>query len=235
MHPTGKSYAHLALLDRWEGADRWVIFARHGEPQQLPRVLHRATRSNLVVRAFIQRPAAASRMHERNRKRLGARAGPDRQPPRVRPAAVPKISSWSRSPRRFAPRTSRKRCVAASAYSGRTMRRKVSLRCLPCAHSVPATCALVWHFIGPIQSNKTRLDRRAFRLGAERGSLKCCADGCRSNACAHLPDLQLCIQVNISGEDSKHGVAPAAVAELARAGALTAARAPARADGDSRA
>src|SRR6185312_14126619 len=32
----------------------------------------------------------------------------------------------------------------------------------------------------------------------------------------HLPDLQLCIQVNISGEQSKHGVAPAAVADVAR-------------------
>ena len=76
--------------------------------------------------------------------------------------------------------------------------------------------ALVWHFIGPIQSNKTRaiaevfqwvhtLDREkiAVRLSAARP--------------AHLPALQVCIQVNVSGEQTKSGVAPGALAPLARA------------------
>jgi len=74
---------------------------------------------------------------------------------------------------------------------------------------------LEWHFIGPIQSNKTRpiaehfdwvhsVDRArvAERLAAQRPAGKA--------------PLNVCIQVNISGEDSKSGVAPQDVAELAR-------------------
>lgn len=74
---------------------------------------------------------------------------------------------------------------------------------------------LVWHFIGPIQSNKTRpiaenfdwvhcidRDRIARRLSEQR------PDG--------LAPLQVCIEVNVSGEASKSGVAPAEVAALAR-------------------
>ena len=75
---------------------------------------------------------------------------------------------------------------------------------------------LEWHFIGPLQSNKTRevaghfdwvhgLDRLriAERLSAQRP--------------AGLPPLQACIQVNVSGEASKGGVAPDQVAALAHA------------------
>jgi pyridoxal phosphate enzyme (YggS family) len=78
---------------------------------------------------------------------------------------------------------------------------------------------LVWHFIGPIQSNKTRpvaqhfawvhsIDRAkvAERLSAQRD--------------AHLAPLEACIQVNVSGEASKSGVAPDAVRELAQTMAL---------------
>lgn len=73
---------------------------------------------------------------------------------------------------------------------------------------------LEWHFIGPIQSNKTRdiaahfdwvhgVDRLkvAERLSAQR------PDG--------LPPLDICLQVNVSGEDSKSGVAPQDVEALA--------------------
>ncbi len=72
---------------------------------------------------------------------------------------------------------------------------------------------LVWHFIGPLQSNKTRevaehfdwvhgIDRLkiAERLSAQRGEFP------------DLPDLQVCIQVNVSQEDSKNGI-PLAEAE----------------------
>ena len=75
---------------------------------------------------------------------------------------------------------------------------------------------LEWHFIGPIQSNKTRpiaehfdwvhaVDREkiAQRLSAQRPS--------------HLPPLNICLQVNISGEASKSGVAPEDVLSLAKA------------------
>jgi PLP dependent protein len=75
---------------------------------------------------------------------------------------------------------------------------------------------LDWHFIGPLQSNKTRavaehfswvhaVDRLkiAQRLSAARPSL--------------LPPLNVCLQVNVSGESSKSGVTPDEVADLARA------------------
>jgi len=75
---------------------------------------------------------------------------------------------------------------------------------------------LVWHFIGPLQSNKTRpvaeiahwvhsLDRLkiAERLSAQRPP--------------HLPELQVCLQVNVSGEGSKSGIDETQVLDLARA------------------
>ena len=64
-----------------------------------------------------------------------------------------------------------------------------------------------WHFIGPIQSNKTRAiatnfswahgiesEKIALRLSAQRP--------------LELPPLQVCLQVNVSGEASKHGLSP---------------------------
>jgi PLP dependent protein len=75
--------------------------------------------------------------------------------------------------------------------------------------------SLEWHFIGPIQSNKTRpiaenfdwvhsvdRDKVAHRLSEQRP--------------AHLPPLNICLQVNISGEDTKSGIAPEDVAALAK-------------------
>lgn len=79
-----------------------------------------------------------------------------------------------------------------------------------------AGLALDWHFIGPLQSNKTRqvatwfdwvhsVDREkiAARLSEQRDP--------------HRPPLNLCIQVNVSGEASKSGVAPDEVVALADA------------------
>ena len=73
---------------------------------------------------------------------------------------------------------------------------------------------LTWHFIGPIQSNKTRpiaehfhwvhsIDRAkiARRLSAQRPP--------------GLPPLQACIQVNISAEQSKSGISPGELPALA--------------------
>lgn len=74
---------------------------------------------------------------------------------------------------------------------------------------------LVWHFIGPIQSNKTRIIAEHFDWVQSVDRLSV-AQRLSEQRLAHLPDLQLCIQVNISGEASKHGVAPAALAALAR-------------------
>jgi len=73
-----------------------------------------------------------------------------------------------------------------------------------------------WHFIGPVQSNKTRpvaeqfdwvhsIDRPkiAERLSAQRP--------------AHLPPLQVCIEVNVSEEKSKSGCPPEGATALCRA------------------
>ncbi len=73
-----------------------------------------------------------------------------------------------------------------------------------------------WHFIGPIQSNKTRLiaelsgwvhsvdrEKIARRLSEQRP--------------AGMPPIQICLQVNVSGEESKSGADPADLPGLAQA------------------
>lgn len=75
---------------------------------------------------------------------------------------------------------------------------------------------LEWHFIGPIQSNKTRhiaenfdwvhtieREKIAHRLADQRPD--------------HLPPLNVCLQVNVSGEATKSGVAPDQLLPLAQA------------------
>lgn len=76
--------------------------------------------------------------------------------------------------------------------------------------------ALDWHFIGPLQSNKTRVVANAFQWvhGVDRLKI---AERLAAQRDVHLPPLDVCIQVNVSGEASKSGVAPAAAAALAHA------------------
>ena len=77
---------------------------------------------------------------------------------------------------------------------------------------------LEWHFIGPLQSNKTRdvaehfdwvhsIDRLkiAERLSSQRGEFP------------DLGDLQVCVQINVSAEESKSGIAPEEVEDLCTA------------------
>ncbi len=75
---------------------------------------------------------------------------------------------------------------------------------------------LEWHLIGPLQSNKTRVVAEQFDWVHSVDRLKI-AERLSEQRPAELPPLQLCLQVNISGEASKSGVAPADVSELARA------------------
>lgn len=75
---------------------------------------------------------------------------------------------------------------------------------------------LQWHLIGPLQSNKTRPVAEAFDWVHSVDRLKI-AQRLAEQRPAWLPPLQLCLQVNISGEDSKSGVAPAEVPALAAA------------------
>ena len=74
---------------------------------------------------------------------------------------------------------------------------------------------LEWHFIGPIQSNKTRPIAEHFDWvhTVEREKI---AQRLSEQRPAGMAPLNICLQVNISGEASKSGVAPAELAELAR-------------------
>jgi hypothetical protein len=71
-----------------------------------------------------------------------------------------------------------------------------------------------WHFIGPIQSNKTRPIAEHFAWVHSVDRLKI-AQRLSDQRPADLPPLNLCLQINISNEASKSGVAPADVAALA--------------------
>jgi pyridoxal phosphate enzyme (YggS family) len=73
-----------------------------------------------------------------------------------------------------------------------------------------------WHLIGPLQSNKTRDVAETFDWVHSVDRLKI-AERLSAQRPASLPPLQLCLQVNISGEASKSGLLPAEVAAVATA------------------
>lgn len=74
---------------------------------------------------------------------------------------------------------------------------------------------LDWHFIGPMQSNKTRAvaEHFAWVHGIDRAKI---AERLSQQRPVDLPPLQVCVQVNVSGEASKSGVAPDGALELCR-------------------
>lgn len=73
---------------------------------------------------------------------------------------------------------------------------------------------LEWHFIGPLQSNKTRQVAEHFSWvhSVDRAKI---AERLSAARPAELPPLQVCLQVNVSGEASKGGVAPEEAEALA--------------------
>lgn len=73
-----------------------------------------------------------------------------------------------------------------------------------------------WHLIGPLQSNKTRPVAEAFDWVHTVDRLKV-AERLSEQRPPHLPPLQVCVQVNTSGEDSKSGCDPDASLALAQA------------------
>jgi len=75
---------------------------------------------------------------------------------------------------------------------------------------------LIWHFIGPIQSNKTKPIAEHFAWVHSVDRLKI-AQRLSEQRPNHLPPLNICLQVNVSAEDSKSGCAPAELAALALA------------------
>ncbi|MCX7149768.1 MAG: YggS family pyridoxal phosphate-dependent enzyme [Rhodocyclales bacterium] len=75
---------------------------------------------------------------------------------------------------------------------------------------------LEWHFIGPLQSNKTRLVAENFAWVHSVDRLKI-AERLATQRPPGLAPLQVCIQVNVSGETSKSGCSPDQAATLAHA------------------
>ena len=73
-----------------------------------------------------------------------------------------------------------------------------------------------WHLIGPLQSNKTRVVAERFDWVHSVDRLKT-AERLNAQRPEGLPPLKVCLQVNISGEASKSGLAPTDVADAARA------------------
>jgi pyridoxal phosphate enzyme (YggS family) len=73
-----------------------------------------------------------------------------------------------------------------------------------------------WHLIGPLQANKTRPVAENFDWVHSVDRLKI-AQRLSEQRPAHLPPLQLCLQVNISGEASKAGLTADEVPDVARA------------------
>ncbi|MFI8609603.1 YggS family pyridoxal phosphate-dependent enzyme [Pseudomonas sp. NPDC077649] len=75
---------------------------------------------------------------------------------------------------------------------------------------------LIWHFIGPIQSNKTRPIAEHFAWVHSVDRLKI-AQRLSEQRPAQLPPLNICLQVNVSGEPSKSGCSPDELPALAQA------------------
>jgi len=74
---------------------------------------------------------------------------------------------------------------------------------------------IVWHFIGPLQSNKTRAVAEHFDWVHSVDRLKI-AKRLSEQRPTHLAPLNICLQVNISREESKAGVRPEELEELAK-------------------
>ena len=75
---------------------------------------------------------------------------------------------------------------------------------------------LEWHFIGPLQSNKSRLVAEHFDWVHSIDRLKI-AERLAEQRPPELPALQVCVQVNVSGEDSKSGCTPDQALSLCQA------------------
>jgi PLP dependent protein len=77
-----------------------------------------------------------------------------------------------------------------------------------------ADLPITWHFIGPLQANKTRAVAENFHWvhGVDRARI---AERLAAQRPPGLPPLNVCLQVNISDEQTKSGIDPAGLEELA--------------------
>jgi len=84
------------------------------------------------------------------------------------------------------------------------------------ADKLPALAAfdLEWHFIGPLQANKTRSIAEQFAWVHSVDRLKI-AERLSEQRPSALPPLNVCLQVNVSGEPSKHGLDEGALPAIA--------------------
>jgi pyridoxal phosphate enzyme (YggS family) len=100
-------------------------------------------------------------------------------------------------------------CDFGENYAGEVAKKAASL----------AGLGLEWHFIGPLQSNKTRTVAECcdWVHGIDRLKIAERLSGQRAD---DRPALQVCLQVNVSGEASKSGVTPDEVVALAHAVAV---------------
>jgi pyridoxal phosphate enzyme (YggS family) len=83
------------------------------------------------------------------------------------------------------------------------------------AETLSDLAGIEWHLIGPLQSNKVRLAAASFAWVQSIDRLKI-AERLAAARDAQAVPLNVCVQVNISGEASKSGVAPGAALVLAR-------------------
>ena len=82
--------------------------------------------------------------------------------------------------------------------------------------ALQTVAGLVWHCIGPLQSNKTRQVAEHFDWVHSVDRLKI-AQRLSEQRPGHLPPLQVCLQINIDGGPTKAGVAPSDALALAQA------------------
>ena len=100
-------------------------------------------------------------------------------------------------------------------YVQEAVAKQAEVAAAPGASAVRPAVRPIWHFIGPIQSNKTRLIAEHFDWvhGVDRLKI---AERLSAQRPADRPPLHVLIEVNLDGEASKGGVAPEAAAGLAR-------------------
>lgn len=120
----------------------------------------------------------------------------------------------------FPPRAIAEACAAGQTdfgenYAQEGIEKIAALFDLLRQRQAPPDKPLLWHFIGPIQSNKTRAIAEHFDWvhGIDRTKI---AERLSASRSDDKPPLQVCIQVNVSGEASKSGVAPDTVLGLAQ-------------------
>jgi hypothetical protein len=150
-----------------------------------------------------------SNLQEVKRRILGACAQAGRDANTVTLLAVSKT---------FGPQAVREACAAGQRAFGENYVQEALAKIDALLDLRPQ---LEWHFIGPLQSNKTRAVAESFDWVHSVERLKI-AERLAAQRPAGLPPLNVCLQVNVSGEASKSGLAPAELPALAAAVAVLA-------------